>query len=256
MGMYRKRAYTTPTKTEKSPETVAKWKASMGNVPQHTSKLTDEQRHFICRLISEFEPPKDIVRRVDEIYQIEIATSDVYYFSASKKWKHTIESYRNEYARYMAHIPIYHKRQRLEILQRQLNEIESERSDSKKLLKEKRFEERIILKQALEECQVWEQKAGNNTTNFVSIQMNAMDDSELLKRRDELLKRVSRYKEIPNGTDSVQADSPGGGREGVPSVRGQAKPIIDPEWEAEQNAREQRVLLGEGAQEVIDAAHK
>ena len=254
MGAYRKRRYCKRKDTgqKRSPETMEKWRASYGLDEVRKSVLNDEQKHFCCRLIAEFESPPEVAKRLEEVYRVRISVGTVYQYSSSKKWQPIINHYRTQYSKMLTHIPLFHKRQRLERLERQYQDLEKLTGSTKKTAKEIRFEERVILRQALDECSVWEKKDGN-TTNYVSIQYNNMEDSDLLKRRDELVKRISKYKEIPNG--AVQADTSGGSGERIPSLRSQAKPVIDPEWEAEQAAREQRMVLGEEPQEgsIIDA---
>ena len=252
MGSYQKNHYIKKSSRKRSPETIAKWKASRGIKLGTLDVLNEEHKNFVCRLIAEFESPKEIVRRMEEIYHVSIGVPAVYNYSVAKKWQPVINHYRTQYSKMLNHIPIFHKRQRLERLERQYQDLEKLTGSTKKTAKEVRFEERQILRQALDECSVWEKKDGN-TTNYVSIQYNNMEDSDLLKRRDELVKRISKYKEIPNG--AVQADSSGRGGEGIPPLRSQSKPAIDPVWEAEQAAREQRILLGEEPQEgaIIDA---
>ena len=98
--------------------------------------------------------------------------------------------------------------------------------------REKRKELREIIQSAREECRPLEESK-STYTNITAIQFNSMDDTELLQRKEELIKQITKGGFNGKRKPGIQADSPGGSGQGTSQVWREGKPAIDPEWIAE-----------------------
>ncbi len=155
-------------------------------------KLTEEHKKLVCSLSAQFETPRRICSVLKEKYGIEVNEKAIYgYTSESSRWKPLIDKLRIQYALNLGGIPLYHKRIRLERLEEQYSEILKEKDSTAQSRLKKRSELRSVLREAREEVKPWEDaESKRGDTNILSIQFNGMDDSELLRKRDDLLKVI------------------------------------------------------------------
>jgi hypothetical protein len=170
-------------------------------------KLSEDHKREVCDLLAQFKEPTEIAKILKDLYGVEVSPKAIYYYKSDLKWQPLIQKYREQYSLELNKVPLYHKRVRLEKLQDQLDEIERETATTSHQRSLRRGELRSVLKDARDEVQPMEDKRGD--TNILSIQFNSMDDSELLKKREELLKVIqsSPVKEVKKNVEQSIIES-------------------------------------------------
>lgn len=221
-----------PGKYIRTAEHVKKWKDTIAS-SGHGMNLSDDHKIVICTLLSSFKTSQQIAAYFKESHNITITFASIRYYLTAPGWKPMIDRMRAEYVQQIAHIPISHKRMRLERLEEQWVDAEQVEARSLKEQRMKRTELRAILKDAKEEC-VPDGDKGN--TNIFAFQFNGMDEKELLKRKEILLTRITKIGGASGR--AIQEDSPGGSRQRIGEIRGERELAIDPEWLAAQGAKE------------------
>ena len=147
---------------------------------RYAAKLTDEERLQVCQWLAAFTPAEVIQERVRQEFKKEIKRTNIYNYLHTRKWQPLIERCRAEWAAGMVEIPLSHKRSRVEELGRlyaraQANPTSSEWTKVQQSL--------AILREIRTEMD----EAKTNFTNITLTQITHAPDTELLKRRDELL---------------------------------------------------------------------
>mgnify|MGYP001571489138 FL=1 len=165
-------------------ETVQQW---IGKKGMNSPKLTEPEKIHLCRLLGEFRSSKEAIGIIKKEYGKEITDQAVYYFLKSERWRPVIDRYRQEYKSYLLHIPIHHKRTRLERLESIYQEAAEEHPKRMEEKRQHRQELVSILREGREESERYKL---SGDTNILSIQFNNLSDEELLKRKNEVLGRI------------------------------------------------------------------
>ena len=158
----------------------------MGTSP-FAPKLTDQRRYEVVRKLAWFETVPTVQQFVREEWGIDLTAQTIHGYLREKKWRPLFDRCRQEWAAGVAEVPIAHKRYRLEKLMELLDEAES----NPNLPPEKRVWQ--ILK-ILDMARLEMEEEKTQFTNVFMTQINEMSDEDLMKRRDELLRRVKQYK--------------------------------------------------------------
>ena len=176
-------------------ETVQKW---VGKKGENSPKLTEQEKVRLCRLLGAFRSAKEVRDTIVREYNKPITIEAVYYFQNSERWRPVIDRYRQEYQSYLLHIPIYHKRTRLERLEGIYQEADQEKPKRAGEKRMRRQELVGVLREARDESERYKDRG--DTTNILAIQFNNLSDEELLKRKQEVLSRIKTIGGVENGT--------------------------------------------------------
>lgn len=147
-------------------------------------KLTEPEKITILTALAEFLPVSKILMLVKEKHGKEISRQAVSHYKTNESLRPLIEQYRQQYAQYLAEVPIFHKRWRLDRLQEQFQDVEQETYEDHL----KRQEMREILSQVRNELEG--KNVTENNTNILSIQYTSLSYEQLVAKRDELLTRI------------------------------------------------------------------
>ena len=150
------------------------------------SVLTDAEKHQVVRWYAQFLTPNKICALIEEHFHKKFWPPNVPQLAHTQRWAPVVERYRQEWALGVFDVPIANKRFRLDALMTLFEAIQK----NPKLTGERK---EIRLMRLLEKARLeMEDKRILNTNVFLTSITNASDE-ELLKRRDELLKRIQRH---------------------------------------------------------------
>ena len=162
-------------------------------------KLTEQEKVRVSEWFAEFKTPTQIRQLIKEQFGKDLTVQSIRGYVLSEKWQPRIQRLRQEYAAGVMEVPIAHKRRRLEML---LELFEETRSSPRLSPQQRIVECRHILSQAWREM---EEGKGFQITNVYATQINEMSEKELLRRRDELIAKVTQWRPS-NKTINVQPE--------------------------------------------------
>lgn len=136
-------------------------------------KLLDKQKAHICKMLGEFVKPKEICRIMKEVHNIDITTCAVQNYKTGKRWQKAILESRQAYLSKLEDVPGYHKRVRLERMERAAERCE-DKDDIKTLIS--------AVAQQQKEVEGGDEKLSSLTINLQ--QLNIMSDEELQRELD------------------------------------------------------------------------
>lgn len=152
--------------------------------------LTEPQQTQLCKLIAEGNAHSEIVKYMQEEFGVKVGANTTYAYRNSPKWGPVIRKMRELYMASLEEVPSYHKRVRLERVEKAFD-IALEKKDSKNIL-----------------ASVHESRAeveGDGSISSVDINIlnlyKNLSDEEIELRRSELIKKIAvkPNKEITNG---------------------------------------------------------
>ena len=145
------------------------------------AKFTEPEQQRICDLLGSFHSTREIQAVILEETGKTIAEATVRHYADGKKWQAVIAKARQDFTARLADVPTFHKRVRLERLERQYEAVLVEGGPN---APKRRREIREILSEARQEAE----RAG--TTNILIANIQGLSDAELLERRTAALKRI------------------------------------------------------------------
>ena len=164
-------------------------------------KFNEEEKLQICRWIAEFRSDHDIVSLIKQNFNKSCAiTNIINNYRNGNRWKVIINRLQQEWAAGVMNIPLAHKRGRIEHL---VNLVERSEADTSITDQSRRRETAWLINQIRLEMD-------ESKTNFTQIFMTSLtsaDENELLKRRDELITKLQRYKIRPLLTQAIDVES-------------------------------------------------
>jgi len=155
-----------------------------GTKPENGRRfLTDEHKAKIAFLLATYASPADIKRYFDKELGVKINYGAIGSIRDSEKWGVVVKQLRKEWLSKVAEVPISNKRYRLEKYQKMLDK--SLDDDDIKTAT-------TILRNAKDEVENKDMRQGHN---FYSLTyFNELSDSDLMKKREEILKRLKNSK--------------------------------------------------------------
>ena len=145
------------------------------------AKFTEDEQQRICALLGSFHSTREIQTVILEETGKTIAATTVQHYAEGKKWQAVIAKARQDFTARLADVPTFHKRVRLERLERQYEAVLVEGGPN---APKRRREIREILSEARQEAE----RAG--VTNILIANIHGLSDAELLERRTAALKRI------------------------------------------------------------------
>ena len=150
------------------------------------SPLRPEEQDQIVRWVAAFYSTTHIVKLTKATFHKSVNRVFIWRVEHLPKWRPLLDRYRQEWSVGLQDVPMAHRRYRLEYLLRLAERIE----DNVKLPDESKTVRllRILDKARLE----MEDKSVHQTTMIFNALVRSSDE-DLLRRREELLKRIQRY---------------------------------------------------------------
>ena len=149
--------------------------------------LTEDERHILIKELAQFLPPAKAPEWIQKNFNKKVSIGYAYQLINGPKWRPLLDRYRQEWALGIVEVPIASKRYRMQKLQSLLDSLEND-VHLRQSVKEQRM--LWVLDRARFEM---ESAKVSETHNVFLTQINNYTEEELLKRRDELLRRIQSY---------------------------------------------------------------
>ena len=153
-----------------------------------------EQQIFIVKLLAQGFTKTEIKEELKSKYGIVVTDPAIRNYAESDKWKPVVKKLRDEYVSSTLEVAGSHKRVRLERAERMYD-----RAIEKKDLK--------YGLQAIEQQRKEFDKHEYNSFNILNQQYNYMSDEEVEERKNLILSKLNKQKELKNGNGGIQGEA-------------------------------------------------
>ena len=151
-----------------------------GGLNRKSWKLTEEQKIFLCRLIGYHYTSREVVEEIEKEFGIKLSLAMVELrYRASVKWRPVIEKFRQEYLSRYDDVPGFHKKVRLDRMERAYQMAKSQQ-DVKAIISVTEHQRKEV------------EGAGDTSLTLISNRYYNMTDAELDKRQKEVVEQLKK----------------------------------------------------------------
>lgn len=156
--------------------------------------LNEEQKLFIVKMVAQGWTKTEIKNELKSTYDIVVSDTTVRNYAESEKWKPLLKKLRDEYVSSTLEVAGSHKRVRLERAERMYDKAVAKNDIKFGLL-------------SIEQQRKEFDKHEYNSFNILNQQYNYMSDEEVEERKNLILSKLNKQKELKNGNGRVESEA-------------------------------------------------
>ena len=161
-------------------------------------RLRPEHKEFVCKLIGYGYKNNEIRNELISTFRMEVSLEALSNYHERPKWKPVIKKYRDEYLASYDDIPGFHKKIRLDRMERAYEKAEK-KGNIKEIISATEHQRKEI------------EGTGDTSLTLISNRYYNMSDEEIEKRQQEILKLIE--KENPNAIQTIEGEVGGQGKD-------------------------------------------